>query len=282
MPHHLGIFLAAATALIGAVPAFAYGSAASHSSSSTVSRAGTAARSVGRSTSTRMSPVTRFQSHVALTRFSSAPAATMLVLTAPGVLTKTRTTSMAAADPPAADPPASSAATAATSPGTLGVGGLGSSVNLSQFNTGALDVATPAVSPPLTTDITSVARPSSGANLESALPAVSALVTTASAPITTIGTSIISVENLLLLNTATSGAVAQAPTTAAIAPTTAAIIGTQGEVIATSGGSSITGGGAAGRTLPECIAAWDKPTHMTKTLWREVCARTLKEEYLAP
>ena len=177
---------------------------------------------------------------------------------------------MAAADPPAADPPASSAATA------------GSSVNLSQFNTGALDVATPAVSPPLTTDITSVARPSSGANLESALPAVSALVTTASAPITTIGTSIISVENLLLLNTATSGAVAQAPTTAAIAPTTAAIIGTQGEVIATSGGSSITGGGAAGRTLPECIAAWDKPTHMTKTLWREVCARTLKEEYLAP
>ena len=266
MPHHLRIFLAVATTLIGAVPAFAYGSAASHSSSSTVSRAGTAARSVGRSTSTRMSPVTRFQSHVALTRFSSAPAARMLVLTAPGVLTKTRTTSMAAADPPAADPPASSAATA------------GSSVN--QFNTGALDVATPAVSPPLTTDITSVARPSSGANLESALPAVSALVTTASAPITTIGTSIISVENLLLLNTATSDAVAQAPTIAAIS--SVAIIGTQGEVIATSGGSSITGGGAAGRTLPECIAAWDKPTHMTKTLWREVCARTLKEEYLAP
>ena len=280
MPHHLRILLAVVTTLIGAVPAFAYGSAASHSSSSTVSRAGTAARSVGRSTSTRMSPVTRFQSHVALTRFSSAPAATMLVLTAPGVLTKTRTTSMAAADPPAADPPASSAATAATSPGTLGVGGLGSSVNLSQFNTGALDVATPAVSPPLTTDITSVARPSSGANLESALPAVSALVTTASAPITTIGTSIISVENLLLLNTATSGAVAQAPTIAAIS--SVAIIGTQGEVIATSGGSSPPGGGASGRTLPECIAAWDKPTHMTKTLWREVCARTLKEEYLAP
>jgi hypothetical protein len=280
MPHHLRILLAVATTLIGAVPAFAYGSAASHSSSSTVSRAGTAARSVGRSTSTRMSPVTRFQSHVALTRFSSAAAARMLVLTALGVLTKTRTTSMAAADPPAADPPASSAAAAATSPGTLGVGGLGSSVNLSQFNTGALDVATPAVSPPLTTDITSVALPSLGANLESAIPAVSALVTTASAPVTTVGTSIISVENLLLLNTATSGAVAQAPTIAAIS--SVAIIGSRGEVIATSGGSSLIGSGAAGRTLPECIAAWDKPTHMTKTLWREVCARTLKEEYLAP
>ena len=74
MPHHLGIFLAAATTLIGAVPAFAYGSAASHSSSSTVSRAGTAGSSAGRSSSTRMSPVARFQSHVALTRFSSAPA----------------------------------------------------------------------------------------------------------------------------------------------------------------------------------------------------------------
>ena len=59
MPNHLGIILAAATTLISAGPAFAFGS--SHSSSSTASRAGTAARSVG-VTSTRLSPSTRFQS----------------------------------------------------------------------------------------------------------------------------------------------------------------------------------------------------------------------------
>jgi hypothetical protein len=274
MPNPLGIILAAATTLISAVPAFAFGS--SHSSSSTASRAGTAARSVG-VTSTRLSPSTRFQSQAAPTRFSSTTTAKMLVLTAPGVLTKTTTahTTSTAADPPAADPPAPSATTAATSPGTLG-GGQGSSANLSQFNTGALDVATPAVSPPLTTDLNSATLPSPGANLESAIPAVSGLQTGASTSTTTVSASIISAENLLLLSTATSGAVAQAPTTAAIS--SAAIIGTQGEVIATSGGSSLRGGGASGRTMQECVAAWDKPTHMTKTLWRQVCARTLELE----
>jgi len=203
----------------------------------------------------------------------------MLVLTAPGALTKTRTTSMAAADPPAADPPASSAATAATSPGTLGNGGLGSSVNLSQFNPGAQDLATSAVSAPTTTNITDLA-----------IPAASGLVTTDLTTTTrfttgsqvTTGSQILDVNGVLLpnLGVATSGAVAQAPTTAAIS--SVAIIGSQGEVIATSGGSSLIGGGASGRTLPECIADWHKATHMTKTLWREVCARTLKEEYLAP
>ncbi len=67
MPNHLGILLAAATTLIGAGPAFAYGSAASHSSSSAVSRASTAARSVG-VISTRLSPSAQFQSP---TRFNS-------------------------------------------------------------------------------------------------------------------------------------------------------------------------------------------------------------------
>ena len=45
MPNHLGIILAAATTLISAVPAFAFGSShssSSHSSSAAVSRAGTA------------------------------------------------------------------------------------------------------------------------------------------------------------------------------------------------------------------------------------------------
>jgi len=278
MPHHLGIFLAAATMLISAVPAFAYGSAASHSSSSTVSRAGTAARSVGRSTSTRMSPVARFQSHVALTRFSSAPAARMLVLTAPGMLTKTRTTSMAAADPPAADPPAPGAAAPSTSPSTTSGGGRGgSSTGLSQFNPGAQDLATLAVSGPTTTNITDLAIPSASGLLTTDLTTTT-LFTTGSQ--VTTGSAVLDVNGLLVPNAATSGAVAQAPTTAAIS--SVAIIGSQGEVIATSGGSSLIGGGASGRTLPECIADWDKATHMTKTLWREVCARTLKEEYLAP
>jgi hypothetical protein len=262
MPNHLGIILAAATTLISAVPAFAFGS--SHSSSSTASRAGTAARSVG-ITSTRLSPSTRFQSQAAPTRFSST------------TKTTTTPTTSTAADPPPADPPAPNAATVTTSPGTLG-GSKGSSANLSQFNTGALDVATPAVSPPLTTDLSSVTLPSLGANLESAIPAVSGLQTSASTSTTTVTTSIISAENLLLLNTATSGAVPLAPVSAAILPPTAAIVGAEGEVIATSGGSSITGG-ATGRNMPECVAAWDKATHITKTKWREVCARTLTAEH---
>jgi len=109
MPNHLGIILAAATTLISAVPAFAFGSShssSSHSSSATVSRAGTAMRSVG-VTSARLSPSTRFQSQAPPTRFSSTTTAKMLVLTAPGALTKTtaRPKTSTAADPPAADQP---------------------------------------------------------------------------------------------------------------------------------------------------------------------------------
>lgn len=286
MPTRLGIVLAA-TALIGAVPAFAYGSShssSSHSSSSMTSRASTSARSVGPA-STLVSPTTRFQSPTRFnstttpTRFSSTTSAKMLVLTAPGVLTATTTKTTAkpmtsmAADPPAADPPTQSAAI--TSPGTLG----GSSVGLSQFNSGALDVATPALSPPMTTDITSVASGSLGANLESAIPAVSAPSTSASATTTTIGTPILSVTRLLLPNSATSGEVPQAPVSAAILAPTAAIVGAEGEVIATTGGSSITGG-ATGRNMPECMGAWDKATHITQTKWREICARTLTEEHM--
>lgn len=285
MPNHMGLFLAAATTVIGAIPAFAYGSAASHSSSSAVSRAGTAARSIG-PTSTRLSPSTRFQSQAPSTRFGSTTTATrfsstttakMLVLTAPDVLGKTTTAPTIST---AADPPAPSATTSATSPGTLG-GGRGSSINLSQFNTGALDVATPAVSPPRTTDITSVTLSGSfGANLESATPAVSAPLTSASATTTTIGASILNTQSLILPNTTTSGAVPQAPVSAAILPPTAAIVGTTGEVIATSGGSSLIGGGASGRNMPECMAAWDKATHISKTKWREICARTLTVEHM--
>ncbi len=294
MPNHLALFLAGATMVIGGVPAFAYGSAASHSSSSAVGRASTAARSIG-SASTRLSPSTRFQSQAPLTRFGSSTTPTrfssttttkMFVLTAPGVLTKATPapTTATAADPPPPDPPAPSA-TVTTSTGTLGGGGQGSSVNLSQFNTGAQDVATPAVSPPISTDITSVSSSGSslllGANgLELAAPAVSAPLTTASATTTTIGASILNLENLMLPNTATSGAVPQAPVSAAILAPTAAIVGTTGEVIATSGGSSLKEGGATGRNMPECMGAWDKATHIAKTKWREICARTLTQEHM--
>ena len=100
---------------------------------------------------------------------------------------------------------------------------------------------------------------------------------TAGSQVTT-GSQVLGVNGVLLPNATTSGAVAQAPTTAAISAV--AIIGSQGEVIATSGGSSLIGGGASGRTMPECMAAWDKATHITKTRWRQLCAVTLTEPHI--
>src|SRR5262249_17041475 len=38
--------------------------------------------------------------------------------------------------------------------------------------------------------------------------------------------------------------------------------------------------GATGRTMPECMAAWDKATHITKSRWREICVRTLTEPHI--
>jgi len=118
MPNRLDwkIVLAGATMLISGVPALAHGggsvghSSSSRSSSSAVGRVGGPGRSVGL-TSTRVSPVTRFNSHVSLTRFNSTSSAKMLVLTAPGMLTRitARPKTSTAADPPAADPPAASA-----------------------------------------------------------------------------------------------------------------------------------------------------------------------------
>ena len=124
--------------------------------------------------------------------------------------------------------------------------------SLSQSNPGAQDLTASAVSLPNATS-TSTAR--------------------VAATATMIGPS---ETGLLLPNTATSGAVPQAPTSAAILAPTAAIVGTEGEVIATSGGSSITGG-ATGKDMPGCMAAWEKATHITKTKWREICARTLND-----
>ena len=271
------IVLAGATMCIGGVPAFAHGGSVGHSSSSVVSWH---VRSIG-PTFTRMSPSARSIGGL-------APPARMLVTTAPNALA--RLTNSPASK--TADPPTPSAATLSTSsltnspsttsnsPSTTS-GGTSGPQNLSQFNTGAQDLATPAVSPPTTTDITSVTLSGSqllGANSpESAVPAVSAPTTTEGATTTTIGTSVLTAGSMILPNAATSGAVPQAPVSAALLPPSAAVVGTEGEVIATSGGSSGVDIGATGRDMPECMAAWDKGTHMTKTKWLQVCARTLKE-----
>ncbi len=263
------IFLTSATMLIGGAAALAHGSSVGHSSTSAIGRS--APRSTG-FTFTRVSPGARSTA-------SLAPPAWMLVTTAPSVLSRTATTSTTADPPgPSAVPGATSAA---TSPSTMSTGGTGAPQDLSQFNTGAQDLATPAISPPTTTDITSVTLSGSqllGANSpESAVPAVSSPTTTDSATTTPLGTSVLNSGSMILPNAVTSGAVPEGPVSAAILPPTAAIVGTQGEVIATSGGSSGVDIGATGRDMPECMAAWDAGTHMNKTKWREVCARTLKD-----
>ncbi|MFM9846119.1 MAG: hypothetical protein ACKVP3_03055 [Hyphomicrobiaceae bacterium] len=30
--------------------------------------------------------------------------------------------------------------------------------------------------------------------------------------------------------------------------------------------------------MASCMATWDKGTHITKVRWREICARTLKDQ----
>jgi hypothetical protein len=38
--------------------------------------------------------------------------------------------------------------------------------------------------------------------------------------------------------------------------------------------------GATGKTMSECMAAWDAETHLSKDKWRETCQRTLTEPHL--
>ena len=47
--------------------------------------------------------------------------------------------------------------------------------------------------------------------------------------------------------------------------------------IESSGGSAIPTMGAKGKDMPECMAAWDDKTHITKVRWCEICARTLND-----
>ena len=288
--------------VIGGTPALAHGGSSeghsSRASSSALGRVGGFARSVGRTTA-EMSPGARP---------APAPAAAtrMLVTTAPSVaaLAATSRSASAVRDPPVADPPAASAPT--TSPlqflelsaGGVPVPGFTSpsfnlSSSLSQSNPGTQDLTTSAVSLPTTTDITSI----SATPIGSQLVYTSAMESAPSAAATPPGTEILpnatstgtapaaatatkigpGATGLLLPSTTTSGAVPQAPTSGAILPPAAAVVGTEGEVIATSGGSSGVDIGATGRNMPECMAAWDRATHITKTKWRVICARTLRE-----
>jgi hypothetical protein len=255
------IVLAGVTMLVGVAPALAHGSGSHGPGHSSAARFGGSTKSFG-SAATQMSPGAR----------SGASPARMLVTTALGapVVTMKGPTTSAVADPPAADPPAAGAAPNTSSSTMSGGGGGRSSTDLSQFNSGAQDLATPAVSPPTTTNITDLVAPSASGLLSTDLTTTT-LFTTGSQ--VTTGSAVLDVNGALVPNAATSGAVAQASTTAAIS--SVAIIGSQGEVIATSGGSSLIGGGASGRTMPECMAAWDKATHITKTRWRQLCADTL-------
>jgi hypothetical protein len=45
----------------------------------------------------------------------------------------------------------------------------------------------------------------------------------------------------------------------------------------TTGGSARTDSapGGGGKTLQDCLAFWDAQTHMSKTEWKEACARSL-------
>ncbi len=51
--------------------------------------------------------------------------------------------------------------------------------------------------------------------------------------------------------------------------------------IESSGGTAASvSPGATGRDMPECMAAWDDKTHISKVRWREICAAPLTEPHL--
>ena len=157
------IVLAGVAMLIGGVPALAHGGGSVGHSPHPHSdaRVGASTKSIGPPPECH-----RVQDP------SPALAARMLVTTALGARVMT-TKASAVGDPPAADPPAPGAAAASTSGGAKG----GSSTDLSQFNPGAQDLATPAVSPPTTTDITDLVAPSASGLLTTDITTTTLLTT---------------------------------------------------------------------------------------------------------
>jgi hypothetical protein len=78
---------------------------------------------------------------------------------------------------------------------------------------------------------------------------------------------------------------ASGATTSTSNPSTAQI----GQSVATSSASTRQSGGASGislggggGTLSDCMAMWDKDTHMTRTQWRATCKRTLNGADISP
>jgi hypothetical protein len=130
----------------------------------------------------------------------------------------------------------------------------GSAVSIGQSNPGTLDINR-TIDPQLlmpqraatTTPTTSSATQVLGVN-GTALPANSVLLPNAGA-------------NGLPLTATNSGPPAATATNS-------------GAIAAPSGTAVL---GAMGRDMPECMAAWDTKTHITKSRWREICKSTLVE-----
>lgn len=55
---------------------------------------------------------------------------------------------------------------------------------------------------------------------------------------------------------------------------------TSGDPNRLAGGGQSKREGAKGANMQECEAAWDEKTHMSKTKWRETCARTLTDPHM--
>ena len=76
-----------------------------------------------------------------------------------------------------------------------------------------------------------------------------------------------------------SGAPPQAATEAPIGPDDNSQAGAVRDPnVETGGGAARTG--ATGRTVEECMAAWEPETHMSKENWRETCERTLQGPHI--
>jgi hypothetical protein len=262
------IVLAGAVAIFTVVPASAQrASSAGHSSTSVGARAATTTRSVAPTTA--LTPAARAatttRSAVPTKALTPAPAARSTTATPPAARPSTSTPAAAIPTTTTTAPLGTTAATI-TAPGTAVVttspstmsgrgGGGGSPPNLNQANPGAQDLATPA-------DPNQLLTP------QSSTPGANTLTTNSTTTMTTTGAQILGANGVLLPNAqaSTSGALPAVPTA------------NPGEVIATSGGTSRQG--ATGKNMPTCMAAWATATHITKTRWKEICARTLTEPHI--
>jgi hypothetical protein len=160
--------------------------------------------------------------------------------------------------------------TTTTSTSTFSQGAPGSPPNLSSANPGAVDQNA-------STDPAQIQAPIGAPGASPSTPS-STTTTGDQAAMATTGDQILGANGVQLPNVGatTSGAVPPQPNAALPGQVAAS----RGEVDATSGGSSGVDLGATGRNMPECMAAWDAKTHITKSRWRDICARTLGEPHV--